>query len=270
MKIVDLITVIGLIAGCALGAEPNPRDLVSQSILNYDKDWQAALDFTCTERDIAYDSSGHPKAVEISQIDVFKGTPYNRLIARDGHPLSLEEERKEDEKYQKMLNMREKETPDQRARRVRKYEEERQFLHEIPAAFDMKLFGSETVAGRPNYVIALTPKEDYVPKSKNARLFSSIEGKLWIDKQDVRWTQAEANVIDTISIGWVLARIGPGAHITMKQVKVDGDHWMPEEITVSGTARILLVKNRALGETVSYDNYKRVRPAPGIAAAKKR
>lgn len=88
--------------------------------------------------------------------------------------------------------------------------------------------------------------------------------------QDVRWTQAEANVIDTISIGWVLARIEPGAHITMKQVRVDGEHWMPKEIDVNGTARILLVKNRTLDETVSYENYKRVRPAPATAAAKNR
>ena len=270
MKTATLTIVVSLIAGRAFCADPDVRDLVSQSITNYDKDWQAALDFTCTEHDVTKDSSGHPKTVEISQINVFKGTPYSRLIARDGQPLSTEEVRKEDEKYRKMTDTRERETPGQHARRIHKYEEERQFLHEIPDAFDMKLLGHETLAGRPNYVIALTPKEGYVPKSKNARLFSSIEGKLWIDLQDVRWTQAEANVIDTISIGWVLARIGPGAHITMKQVKVDDEHWMPKEIDVNGNARILLVKNRTLDETVSYDNYKRVRPAPGTAAAKNR
>ena len=66
-------------------------------------------------------------------------------------------------------------------------------------------------------------------------------------------------MINTISIGWVLARIGPGAHITMKQVKVDGEHWMPKEIDVNGSAKILLVKNRTLDETVSYSDYKRVR-----------
>jgi len=150
------------------------------------------------------------------------------------------------------------------------YEEERQFLHEIPDAFDISQLGHETIGGRPNYVIALTPKGGYVPKSRNARIFSSIGGKLWIDLQDVRWTQAEANVIETISIGWVLARIGPGAHITMKQIKVDGDHWMPKEIDVDGIARILLVKSRALNQTISFDNYKRLRPAPGTTTAKNR
>ena len=270
MKTATPIAVIGLIAGCAFCADPNPRDLVSQSITNYDKDWQAALDFTYTEREVTKDSSGHPKTVELSQVNVFDGTPYSLLIAKDGHPLAGEEARNEDERYRKMLDVREKETPGQHARRIRKYEEERQFLHEIPDAFDISQLGHETIGGRPNYVIALTPKGGYVPKSRNARIFSSIGGKLWIDLQDVRWTQAEANVIETISIGWVLARIGPGAHITMKQIKVDGDHWMPKEIDVDGIARILLVKSRALNQTISFDNYKRLRPAPGTTTAKNR
>jgi hypothetical protein len=208
--------------------------------------------------------------VEISQVNVVDGTPYSRLIAKDGRPLAPEETLKEEEKYRKMLDAREDETPGQRARRIRKYEEERRFLNEIPDAFNMKLVGHETLDGRPNWVIALAPKEGYIAKSRNARMFSALEGRLWIDERDLRWTKAVANVIDTISFGWVLARIGPGAHITMKQVKVDGDHWMPKEIDINGTARILLVKNRTVNQTTSYDNYKRLRPAPGTAAAKNR
>src|ERR1700733_5296374 len=129
MKTVTPIAVIGLIAGCAFCADPNPRDLVSQSITNYDKDWQAALDFTYTESEVTKDSSSHPITVQFSQVNVFDGTPYSRLIAKDGQPLSAEEARKENEKYRNMLDAREHETPGQRARRIRKYEEERQFLH---------------------------------------------------------------------------------------------------------------------------------------------
>jgi hypothetical protein len=270
VKLVALTAVVGFIAGCAFCAEPNPRSLVSQSIVNYESDWNAALDFTYTEREVTKDSSGRAKSIELSQVSVFDGTPYARLIAKDGHPLSSEEARKEEEKYRRMLDARGAESPGQRDRRIRKYEEERRFLQEIPDAFHLKLLGEETLGGRSNYVIALAPKPDYVPKSKNARIFTNIEGKLWIDKQDLRWTQAEANVVGTISFGWVLARIGPGAHIVMKQVKVDSDHWMPKEIDVNGNARIMLVKNRTLDQVISYDGYKRVRAAPGTAAAKNR
>jgi hypothetical protein len=71
-------------------------------------------------------------------------------------------------------------------------------------------------------------------------------------------------------MGLVLARIGAGAHISILQVKVDDGHWMPKELDAGGTARIMLVKNRNLDETVSYSDSKRVRPTAGTAAAKNR
>jgi hypothetical protein len=239
-------------------AEPNPRDLVAQSIVNYEKDWKATLSYAYTERDVSKDPNGRAKSSEMSHVSVIDGTPYSRLVAKNGHPLGPEEARKEEEKYRKAIHARDSETPEQKARRINKYLDERGFLHEIPDAFNMKLLGHEMVDGRPNYVIELTPKPGYVPKSKNARIFPDIEGKLWIDEQDLRWTKAEANVISNISIGWVLARIGPGAHITLSQTKVDGEHWMPKRIDVTGSARIMLVKNRNIDETLTYEDYHRI------------
>lgn len=254
---------MGSIATAAYCVELSPRDIVAQSISNYDKDWNASLEFNCIERDVTEDTAGTAKSVEVSQISVLDGTPYSRLIGKNGHPLTAEEARKEDEKYQKALSLRDHETAEQRDRRVRHYLHERRFLQEISDAFNLKLLGEETLSGRPNYLIELTPKPGYVPKLKYARMFADIQGKLWIDQRDLRWTKAEAEVIDTISIGWFLARIGPGTHISMKQVKVDDEHWLTEEIAISGFARIMLVKNRPLNEKVSYSDYQKIHHSGG-------
>jgi hypothetical protein len=269
VKIITAI-VAGFIATWACCAEPNARQLVQQSINNYEKDWSAALDFTYTEHDVTKSAGGQQKSVEVSQVSVLEGTPYSRLIAKNGHTLTPEEELREADKYRRAVETRDHETPAQRDRRLRKYREERAFLREVPDAFDIKLLGRETIDGRSNYVVQLTPKPGYVPQAKNARMFSAIEGKLWIDEQDLRWTKAVADVIDTISIGWVLARIGSGAHITLTQTKVDGEHWMPKEIDVNGSARIMLVKNRLLDESVSFGDYRRTRPPAPTTAAKNR
>src|ERR1700733_13548075 len=95
------LAVLGFIASWAYGANPNPRDLVKASISNYEKDWNASLDFTYTEHDISKDPSGRIKTAEISQVSVLDGTPYNRLIGKNGQPLTAEEEEKENEKYRK-------------------------------------------------------------------------------------------------------------------------------------------------------------------------
>jgi hypothetical protein len=233
----------------------SPREIVSQSIANYEEDWKAALNFTYIEQDVTKDSSGDVKSSETSQVTVIDGTPYNRLIARNGRPLNTEETQKENEKYLKAVSARDEETPEQRGRRIGKYESERRFLREIPNAFKMTMLGRETVNGRENYVIGLTPDKDYIPKSRSAHMFREIEGKLWVDERDLRWTKAEANVIGGISIGWVLARVGPGARIEMTQEKVEGDHWMPKAIDIRGSVRIMLVRTRSLDETISYSEY---------------
>ena len=261
--------ILGCVASAGYGMDLSPREILTRSISNYERDWNLARDFTCTEHDVM-DTSSHSRTAEVSQVSVLDGTPYVRLIAKNGHPLTGEEARKEDEKYQKAVAARDKETAEQRTRRISKYQEQWRFLREIPDAFDFWLLGHETILGRSNYVIELTPKPGYIARSKNARMFSDIEGKLWVDEQDLRWTQAEAHVINTISMGWVLARIGAGANITIKQVKVDEQHWMLKKLAVSGSAKILLVKNRSLNEVVSYSDYKRVVPPPATAAAKNR
>jgi len=263
---------LGIVFGCfglpALCADRNPVDIVRQSIINYQKDWLASLDYTYTERDVTKDSSGRPKTTEVSQVTVIDGTPYSRVIAKNGKPLSAEEARREDQKYKKALGERDNETPEERAHRVQKYRNQWKFLSEIPAAFNIKLLGNETIAGRPNYVFDLTPREGYTPTTKYGRIFPSVHGKLWIDEEDLRWTRAECDVIDTISMGWILARVGEGAKITIQQVRVDGDHWMPKELDINGSAKILLVKNRNLDETVSYTDYKRVRSSTAPTNAK--
>lgn len=271
MKTLTLLPALaGLLAYTATCAELTPRQILEKSIANYEVDWNAALEYRYTERDVTKDAAGKVKTTELSNVSVLQGTPYSRLVARNGEPLPPEEARKEAEKYEKALNTRESESPEQRKRRVAKYRTERQFLHEIPDAFAIRLIGRETINGRANYVLQLTPRPGYVPKAKNARMFSDIEGKLWVDEQDLRWTKAEANVINTISIGWVLARIGPGAHITLEQEKVDGDHWMPKKIDVDGMARIMLVKNRAINQTISYADYRRSSASPAGVSAKNR
>lgn len=270
MKTLTLPALVAFVAGSAVCAGLSPRQIVLQSINNYDKDWRAALNFTYIEHDATKDAAGKVKTVEVSQVSVLNGTPYSRLIAKNGRPLSGEEAAKENEKYRKALSTRTAESPEQRARRVAKYQQERAFLHEIPDAFNIQLVGKEFINGRSNYVLQLTPKKGYVPKSRNARMFTDIEGKLWVDEQDLRWTKAEAEVTDTISIGWVLARIGRGAHIMLEQVKVDNEHWMPKRIDVTGAARIMLVKNRSIDEDVTFSDYKRTgTPPAGITATRR-
>jgi hypothetical protein len=101
----------------------------------------------------------------------------------------------------------------------------------------------------------MTSRPEFVPSAPPASMLEHIEGKLWIDKDDVQWAKAEARVIDTISIGWILARIGPGTRFSVQQARVVNGLWMPRQLTIAGMAHVLLFHARTLNEELTYSGY---------------
>ncbi len=235
-----------------IAAATDARQIVAQSIANYEKDYHAALKYNYTQREIEKTDSG--KKITVSQITVVGGMPFEKVLTRNGEPLPPDQQRKEDEKYKKFVA--EHATPEAQQRKLAEYENNRRFLREVPSAFDFELLPEETVNGRPNYVVKCTPKPGYQPKDQKSKLFSKINATLWIDKQDVRWTKANAKVVDTVAIGWVMARIAEGAKIFYQQTRVADGLWLPSEVDVNGMVKIMMVRNRPVGEKVSFTDYR--------------
>jgi hypothetical protein len=252
---VKLALVISIIFSVTPGySQVDAKAIVAQSIQNYERDWKAAgWNWAYTETDVT--QSDDTKQVEVSEVIPLAGTPFERLVRKDGRPLTASEQRKEDRKYQKVLRERQKETPGERAERIRKYDEERAFVRDVPNAYDFKLVGSEMVDGRPAWVISMTPRMGFEPSAPHGAVLEHIEGTLWIDKEDVQWAKAEAHVIDTISIGWILARVGPGTRFTVEQTRVENGLWMPRRVTISGAAHVMLVYSKSINEEMIWSGY---------------
>lgn len=232
------------------------RALVRQSIQNYENDWRAArMKWAYTQTDIT--QSDGAKEISVSEVAPLNGTPYERLIGKDGHPLTAVEQRKEDRKYERVRHQREKETAAEREARIRKYESEREFIREIPEAYNFKLLGEETVEGRPAWVIGMTPRPDYTPTTMRAGMLRYIQGKLWIDKEDVQWAKADAHVVDRISFGWILARIEPGTQFHVEQTRVENGIWMPRRITIAGAAHVMMLYTKPIDEELTYSGYRK-------------
>ncbi len=88
-------------------------------------------------------------------------------------------------------------------------------------------------------------------------MLSHLNGKLWIDKEDIQWAKAEASVIDTIGIGWILARIGRGTRFAVEQTRVENGLWMPRRITIAGSAEIMMVHSKPLNEELIWSGYRK-------------
>ena len=253
----------GLFVIPVLFGQVDPKALLRQSVDNYNHNWRAGMAWAYTTTEVT-DSAGE-KDVTVTEVIPIAGTPYDRVVVKGGQKLKGDDAAREQQKFEKTCREREKESPSERAARMRKIESQHDFAKEIPQAYDAKLVGEETVDGRPAWILQLTPRSDYHPGNTRAAMLKHIGARLWIDKQDVQWVKAQAHVLDTISIGWVLARIGPGADITFEQTRVADGLWMPKKICIEGTAKIFLVHDKDLTETITFTGYHR--PEPPVLSA---
>jgi len=245
---------------------PDARDIVGRSIAATDRSWRARVHYTYLQRDEdrRLDSRGLVKSqdVKVSTIIFVKGVPFEQLVERNGRPPSLEEQRKQKDK----LNKVKRETPEERVARLHQEEEDNtSLIREVPRAFNFELIGEEIVNGRPAHVLHAMPHPGYHASGKYGEMFAKVQGKLWVDKEDFGWIKADGLVTQPFSIGLFLARVLPGSHIKMEQVHVGDGIWMPQHIEVRAAAKIFFIRSLIIDKVLTYSDYQ---PAPtGIAAA---
>ncbi len=191
------------------------------------------------------------------------GEPVARLTAKDDKPLSADEVRKEDGKIQKVIDKRKNESEDDRRKRLEKEErgreEDRKFVLEIADAFNFRLLGSETLDGRDAWVLEGEPRPGYEPKSRDARMLSKFKGRVWIDKADAQCAKLDITAIDTVSYGFVLARIHKGTHILFEQIRVNDEVWLPKQVEIHLDARVALFKAYDEDIELIFHDYRKFR-----------
>ena len=224
-------------------------------------------DYTYIERVDRHQLDGHGNVKKIdtwtSEILEIYGEPVVRLTTRNDKPLSANEARKEDDKIQKIIDKRKHESEEDRRKRVEKEEkareEDRKFVLEIADAFSFRLVGSEVIDGRDAWVLEGDPRPGYQPQRRDARLLSKFRGRVWIDKSDLQWVKLDITAIDTVSIGFVLARIHKGTHLVIDMTRVNDEVWLPRRVQLHFDARVALFKSYDDDVEQTYRDYKKFR-----------
>jgi hypothetical protein len=231
------------------------RQIVSASVAATEQSWQARGSYTYTERDEnrRLDARGQVKSddVDVTRMILVNGARFEQLLEHNGQPSSIEDLRKQDEGLEKLKH----ETSEERAARLRKDQENRSFFQEVLSAFDFQLVGEEIADGRPAYVLQAMPHPGYQAHGKYGKMFSKVEGKLWVDKQDFGWIKVEGQVTQSFSMGLFVARVQRGSHIILEQTCVGDGVWVPKHIEVRARARILFLENLDIERILTYSDY---------------
>jgi hypothetical protein len=241
---------------------PDARQIVGQSLVAAEHSWQARDEYIYTERDEdrRLDSLGQVKSenVDVTRMTLVNGIRFEQLMEHNGKLPSAEEQIKRDQDREKLKH----ETPEEQAARLRKNEENRSFLRDLLEAFDFHLIGEEIVEGRPAYVLEATPHPGYHANGKYEKLFSRVQGKLWVDQQDFGWVRVDGEVTQSFAMGLFVARVQRGSHIILEQTRLADAVWVPKRLEVRASARILFLKSLDLDRILTYSDYRRAADGP--------
>jgi hypothetical protein len=254
---------------------PDAREIVRRSLEANEQNWKIARNYTFLQRteERRMDGTGQTKSKEVKTYDItlLQGSPYVRLVARDDRPLPPAEDKKEQDKLNKSIAERMKETPAQRERRISDYDKRRarqqEAMREIGDAFEFRVTQQDRVEGRDVWVLQATPRPGYQPRSSEAKVLPHVRGNLWIDQKSYHWTKLEAEVITPVSWGLFLVRLDSGARIYFDETLVNDEVWLPQHIWVAASARLGLFKKLRVEEDTTYTKYRRFQTDSRIIAS---
>lgn len=233
---------------------PDARTIIQRSVEANEADWDAFPKYEFDETDFLPGNQSRTY-----RVTMILGSPYERLIAIDGEPLSPEQSAEEEQKMQRAIESRRNESAAQRAKRVASYQRDRNRDHllmdQLTEAFNFKLSGEQKLGPYKVYVLKARLRPGYNPPNMQAEVLTGMEGELWIDEQTFQWVKVEAHVIHPVRIEGFLARVEPGTRFELEKTPVGNGIWLRQHFSMHSRAKILFLFSHDGQEEESYSNY---------------
>jgi hypothetical protein len=241
------------------GSSQDAQGLMSRSVAVAEANWVQAPNYSFTRADVK-SKSGSEFARMQYEVSMLEGSPYLRLTAEGGQPLSIAQAKEQEAKYRRELSRREHESPGERQKRIEKYREDRARDHALLMAlcdaFDYTVTGAQRIAGRDTWVLHGKPKANYVPKNRETKVLAGMEVTFWIDKETYQWPRVEAEVRTPVSLYGMLGKVNPGTKFVLEQEPVALNLWLPKRfgMQVNATALGFFSENSSSEEI--YSDYR--------------
>lgn len=257
-----------LLVICAAGcAAQDARSLVARAVTADDHSYRLALDYTYKIHDEIHelDATGGVKSVHstLDEVLYIGGKRYFHPLEKDGKALAAKDAQKEQAKIDRAAAEAGRLSEAEHEKRIEDEERDiakrREQFKDIPDAFDYKLLGDAVVNGRGTWEISATPRPAY--RGELRGILHNIEGTLWIDRQDGNWVRFEADVLNTFGLGWFLARVAEGTHLSYELMPVGtagkDEFWVPKFLSLKASARLALLRKVNVEQNVIFSDYRK-------------
>jgi hypothetical protein len=233
-----------------------------------DEERQSGYVFNERRLEQKVNAAGRVTDESVKVYEVYPGLPgedrYRRLIEEDGRPTPPErlarldaERRKEAEEY-----ARKQAVASERQKEARAQDKARQeysaAVEDVFRVYDIQMLRRERIEGIDTILATLTPKRGARPQTDDGKIMRHFKARAWISESDYELVRVEIEAIDNLSFGLgLLARVHKGTVATYQRRRVNGETWLPLEVTWTASGRVLLLRRLRLRGVSQFSNYRR-------------
>ena len=250
------VSLVGLLSVCVRGGDViDVQDVIRRATRKMQSDWTAAPEFAFVQRDLT--TSKGVTTRKTHRVFMILGSDYYMPIAISDEPFPADRQKLELQKLKEAVERRTRESPQQAQQRSAQYRKMREqngiLLREFTNAFDFTYSGEELANGRVTYVLEASPRAGYQPPNRTARVLTGMQGRLWIDKESFHWVKAEAEVLKSVSMFGVFARVVPGTRMELEMIPVTDAVWLISRFALDMRFSILWMKSAKASESTFSD-----------------
>src|SRR6266853_1032537 len=219
-----------------------------------------------SEEETEFEGDGRVKKREANEYTFFylNGQEVTTLVKKDGKPLSAEEQKKENEKTQKRIEVLQKREIKKEAKEEKAKEEGKTNEKDEPG---IEIFlracqfvnpRRERFRGQDVLVFDFEPNPEFRPHKLVEKFAQKLAGVVWIDEKARDVARLEAYFTGDMKIaGGLLANLQRGTSIVYEQGFVNDEVWLPTYMEAHIGVRFLLVKGIKASIVTRYSDYRK-------------
>ena len=261
-------------AGAGIAAPlPDPHTLLLQVEANEKRLEALRKDYTyhvhLQEQELDKNGAVKKTAITDSESLTLEGVRVNRVVARNGQPLTAAEQAKESERLDKEVAK----ARERRAKAARKGEETDERGDTILSAariLELGTFSNERrveLNGRPTIVLDYAGDPGAKTHSPVENVVRDLVGTVWIDEGDRVLVRGEGHFLNDFKIGGgLLADVRKGTRFQFEARRLNDGVWLPATIDGQGSVRLLLFVGFNGRMNLVASDYRRFRTSATVLA----
>ncbi len=273
MKVRHLVLLLLCVSMCCAQAAPNDaKPLPDVATLLHDVEARQK-EMDKIQKDYIYkedskeeelDKDDSVKKTNVEQHEIFYVGKHEitRLLQKDGHDLTPEEARKEQERVDKEI---------ERAKKKEAKEDPNKDDISVETFLRICDFTDprrEVRNGRDTIVFDFHGKPDAKTNGIGQNAVKKVAGTLWVDEAGRAVTRLEVHFTDTFKVGGgLVASIQKGSWLIIDQGLVNNELWLPTSVEANFTGRVLLFKGFRDHQINHYSDYRKFRAKTSITLA---